>query len=217
VRTEPVAQNQEVCGTTVPVTRLQLGHNQGIKNAFVYLEAVASRDKLQPRATLEIKQAGCVYTPSSLVIPTGAPLEIMNDDPILHNVHARTATEPGMQTIFNIAQPMRGQRTHLDAPFRKAGVVALTCEAGHPWMSAYVLVTDHPYVAVTDQDGSFVIENLPAGTYPIRMWHQGVRLERVIPRLQRFEYEPPYELTDTVTVEAGGEAVVEFGVTLRES
>jgi hypothetical protein len=147
----------------------------------------------------------------------GASIEIVNDDPILHNVHAREQTPDGPRTVFNIAQPVRGQRTKIDAPFTRPGVVTLTCEAGHPWMTAHVLVANHPYVAVTGDDGAFTIENVPAGTYPITMWHEGIALTRVLASLQRYEYEEPYEVTQQVEVPAGGEAVVTFALQLRSS
>jgi hypothetical protein len=214
-RMEEVGQNHDVCGQSVPANRLQLGADGGVRQAFVYLENVPSTSAPEPRVTLEVGQRGCVYTPHTLVFPSSASLEIVNDDPILHNVHARELTPQGPRTVFNIAQPMRGQRTKLDQPFARAGVMTLTCEAGHPWMTAHVLVADHPYVAVSDAKGAFTIENVPAGTYPITMWHEGVRLTRVVASLQQYEYEAPYQTTEQVVVPAGGEAIVTFALQLR--
>jgi hypothetical protein len=124
-------------------------------------------------------------------------------------------TADGLQTIFNIAQPMQGQRTVVDLPLTKPGIVTLTCEAGHPWMTAYILVADHPYTAVTGDDGTFVIEDVPPGTYRIRMWHEGVRLANIVPSLQRYEYEPPYELTREVVVPQASDVEVDFDLELR--
>ena len=98
-----------------------------------------------------------------MTMASGSDLEIVNNDPILHNVHARQAIADGLQTVFNIAQPMRGQRTKIDAPLDKPGIVALTCEAGHPWMTAYILVANHPFVATSGDNGEFVIDDVPAG------------------------------------------------------
>jgi len=150
-----------------------------------------------------------------MTLAAGSNLEIVNNDPILHNVHARQATADGLQTVFNIAQPVRGQRTTVEAPLDKPGIIALTCEAGHPWMTAYILVANHPFVATTGDRGEFVIDDVPAGTHPIKLWHEGVRLSRVIPSLQVYEYEEPYESTQQVVVPANGEAVVNFSLELR--
>jgi hypothetical protein len=146
---------------------------------------------------------------------TGTGLEIVNDDPILHSVHAREVMASGFRTMFNVAQPVQGQRTKVDASFDKPGVIALTCEAGHPWMTAYILVADHPYVATTSDDGAFTIDGVPPGTYRLKMWHEGVRLKRVIPSLQQYEYEDPYEDVQQVVVPPNGDTAVNFAFQVR--
>ena len=82
-------------------------------------------------------------------------------------------------------------------------------------MSGYVFVANHPYVTVTRDDGEFVIEGVPPGTYRIKMWHEGVTLKRNIKTLQRYEYEEPYESVQDVTVQANSDAVVNFDLVLR--
>ena len=214
-RTEPTSKDQEVCGATTPVTRLRLGKDNSVRGAFVYLEGISTGEPARPRASTRVDQTACAYGPHTMTLPAGGSLEIINNDPILHNVHARQATADGLLTVFNIAQPIRGQRTKVDTALDKPGIVALTCEAGHPWMTAYILVANHPYVATSDDNGEFLIENVPPGTYPIKMWHEGVRLSRVIPSVQVFEYEEPYETTAQIVVPPNGEAVVNFSLTLR--
>jgi hypothetical protein len=70
-------------------------------------------------------------------------------------------------------------------------------------------------VAVSGESGEFTIDDVPAGTHPVRMWHEGVQLKRIVTHLQQYEYEEPYELTQNVSVPAGGEAIVEFALELR--
>jgi hypothetical protein len=50
-------------------------------------------------------------------------------------------------------------------------IVKLKCDV-HPWMTAFVLVSSHPFFAVTGEDGKFTIANLPAGTYEVEAWHE---------------------------------------------
>ena len=95
------------------------------------------------------------------------------------------------------------------------GIVHLTCEAGHPWMRAYVFVADHPYVTVTGDNGEFVLDDVPVRTRQLTMWHEGIRLERNLKSLQRYEYEEPYERTREVVVTEGAETVVEIELSLR--
>jgi plastocyanin len=216
MRSEPTGKDDAVCGSAVPVTRLALGRDRGIGRTFVYLDGIEGEGALRSAASLTVEQKGCSYGPHAMTLAEGRSIEIVNSDPVLHNVHARQAAEGGLQTVFNIAQPVRGQRTKLDTHL-KPGIVTLTCEAGHPWMTAYILVVNHPFVAVTDDDGRFVIEGVRAGTYPIKMWHEGVTLKRVLASLQQFEYEDPYEQTSQVVVPAGGEALLDFDLELRGS
>ena len=42
----------------------------------------------------------------------------------------------------------------------------------HPWMAAYVGVVEHPFFAVSGEDGSFSIDGLPAGDYVLEAWHE---------------------------------------------
>ena len=214
-RSEPITKDQSVCGSAAPVTRLTLGHDNAVRGAFVYLDGISTTEHARPRLSTQVEQKGCEYGPHVMTLTAGSDLEIVNNDPVLHNVHARQATADGLQTVFNIAQPVRGQRTKVDAPLDKPGIVALTCEAGHPWMTAYILVASHPFVATSNDRGEFVINDVPPGTYTIKMWHEGVQLSRVIPSLQIFEYEEPYEAHEQVVVPAHAEAVVNFSFELR--
>jgi plastocyanin len=214
-RSEPIEKDHQVCGREVQVTRLSVGKGNGVGRAFVYLDGVPSRQKPRPRLSLSVGQERCEYAPHVMTAAVGTPLEIVNGDPILHNVHARETTELGPRTVFNIAQPIRGQRTTIETALSKPGIVALTCEAGHPWMTAYVLVADHPHVAVTNDDGEFVLTGIPAGTYGITMWHEGVRLKQIFKSVQQYEYEEPYQIKQEVVVPEGGEATVNFSFELR--
>ncbi len=217
MQSEPVPQNMRVCGTTVPVTRLALGADNGVQNVFVYLQAVDGETVPaggRPLPVLTIRQKGCEYSPHAMMLTAGAQIEMINDDPILHNVHAKELTPNGPETVFNIAQPMQGHRITFD-PHLKPGIVALTCDAGHPWMSAYLLVTSNPFAAITDANGNFHIDNVPAGTYSLTMWHEGVQLKRVVTSLQEFDYEAPYEATAQVVVPRDGSAHVDFSFALR--
>lgn len=211
---EKIAENQNVCGDRISLLRLALGKDKGVRNAFVYLDGVPADGNYRPRQSLLVDQKDCQYAPHALIAPAGSKIEITNSDPILHNVHGQQMTDEGVQTLFNVAQPVQGQRTPVDAAL-KPGIVFLTCEAGHPWMSGYVFVANHPYVTLTDADGEFTIENVPVGTYRIKMWHEGVILKQNIRALQRYEYEDPYEEAKDVTVQANGETVIDFDLVLR--
>ena len=133
----------------------------------------------------------------------------------LDQLHGTQAGPDGPQTVFNYAQARQGQKETVDMTMTKPGLVHLSCEAGHPWMSAYIYVAKDPYVALTDSNGEFVIKDVPPGTYTIKMWHEGVTLKKINKALQTYEYEAPYEISQEVTVMANSEATVNFDFSLR--
>ena len=96
----------------------------------------------------------------------GQPLEIVNSDPTLHNIHAM----PKANAEFNNGQPIQGMKTTHTFTAKEV-MVPFKCDV-HGWMNAYVGVLDHPYFAVTDKDGKFELKGLPPGTYTIEAWHE---------------------------------------------
>lgn len=212
---ERVKEHQEICGHDVPLQRIVLGEANGVQDTFVYLDGIPDVHNFAPRQSVLVDQKQCQYDPHVLIVPAGAKIEITNSDPILHNVHGAQLTEEGLRTIFNIAQPVRGQRTTVEPTLTTPGIVVLSCEAGHAWMNAYVFVASHPYVTITNHSGEFVMPAVPAGTYRIKMWHEGVTRKHNIESLQRYEYEEPYEITQDAVVQPGAEAVVNFDLALR--
>ena len=215
--TEPIKADQAICGNSVSLPRISLGKDNGIKDTFVFLEGVSGVESSQapPPASVLMDQKNCQYAPHAMIVPMGTELEITNSDTILHNVNGKIIATEGLLPKFNIAQPIKGQKNKTPA-LDKAGIVTLSCEAGHPWMSAFVLVTENPYAAITNDDGEFVITSVPIGKYRVKMWHEGVTLKSNNKALQRYEYEDPYETTKDVEVTANGEAVVDFDLALRK-
>lgn len=213
-----VAKDEAWCGTAKPSYRIEIGPDNGVKNAVVFLEEI-ERGKPFPKETKAVlDQRGCDYVPHVMAIPLGRSLEIVNDDPVLHNVHAYGGVG-APKTVFNIAQPVKGQRTAVKGTaFPAPGVYRATCDAGHPWMSAYIWVTDHPYYVVTMDDGTFELKDIPPGTYTVKMWHEGVRMvkpEILRGEVTKYNYEDSYEIEQQVTVGSGGTVTVNFELSLK--
>ncbi|HTK82334.1 MAG TPA: carboxypeptidase regulatory-like domain-containing protein [Bacteroidota bacterium] len=211
-----VTKDNKTCGKVKPFSCLSVGKNSGMANTFVYLEGITQGKRFDAASTYTLHQHKCEYAPHAMIVPLGSRLEIVNEDPILHNVHTYLDGKT-RQSLFNIAQPMKGIRTKTK-PMEKPGLVLATCDAGHPWMFAHVMVAEHPYYAITDANGNFSLTDVPAGTYTVKYWHEGICIANKVTeegKVSKYEFEPCYEDTRQITVTSGAESVANFEVTLR--
>jgi hypothetical protein len=136
-------------------------------NVFVYVkDGLGNYVYDAPTETAKIDQKNCRYHPHVFGMRVNQPLEIINDDPTLHNIHAM----PKGNAEFNTGQPIQGMKTTHTFD-KKEVMVPFKCDV-HGWMNAYVGVLDHPYYAVTGADGTFQLKSLPPGTYTIEAWHE---------------------------------------------
>jgi len=120
---------------------------------------------------VEIDQKDCMYEPRIQGVVAGSEIVIKNGDATLHNVH----TYKGAESWFNQAQPKGSEA--LKKEVEETKVVKFTCDV-HPWMHGFVVVTDHPFYAVSGKDGSFTIEKVPAGEYDVEAWHSQYGLKK---------------------------------------
>lgn len=151
-----------------------VGEGGGLANVFVYLKEGAKPTPAAGKGHV-LDQVGCEYTPYVMGVQAGQHFDVRNSDPVLHNVH----TLPKNNKEKNVGQPVKGMSS--DFVFDKPEVlVKFKCDV-HPWMFAYVGVTDHPYFAVTDKDGNFKISGVPAGDYTVEAYHlkAGAKSEKV--------------------------------------
>lgn len=156
---------------------------KGIRQGKPFAKAADDKDK----PTLD--QNGCRFEPHVAVVGRGQPLKVLNSDGILHNVH----TFSKKNRPKNIAMPGVIKETKLK--FRRPEHIKVMCDI-HPWMVAYIVVAEHPYYEVSDEHGTFELNDVPPGTYTISLWHETLG-----------------QVEQQVTVKAGEEARVEF--TLR--
>ena len=153
---------------TVPNEALVLGAGNAMANVVVRVVGGLPAGKSYPAPTTPVTmdQVGCQYVPHVIGLMVGQPFKVLNNDGVLHNVHAL----PKVNKPFNMAMPpTRKEATETFA--KEEGMFVVKCDV-HPWMQSYIGVFSHPFFAVTGTDGKFTIANLPAGTYEIEAWHE---------------------------------------------
>jgi hypothetical protein len=162
VQTRKIIPNKdvEVCGDPREDPLIQVGPDHAVENAVVYLAEVVKGKAWSPAGKPpELDNKKCRFVPGVQVIRAG-PLEVVNDDPVLHNTHGYY----GKRTAFNMALPNQGQR--IPTELTRAGAVKVDCDA-HGWMEGWIYVIDNPYYAITGADGKFSITDVPAGKYTL--------------------------------------------------
>jgi plastocyanin len=164
-QTQKTTADVDVCGVRVPDEKFVVDpETKGLANVVVRLVGV-EEGKPFAAAKSELAQLECRYTPHIAVVRAGEKLRIVNQDPILHNIHAYR----GDNTVFNLAQPRQGQVT--PKKMSDAGVVRVACDI-HEWMEGWVIVVDKPYVAITDAQGQFELADVPPGDYTLTLWQR---------------------------------------------
>ncbi len=119
-----------------------------------------------PATAVVLDQHDCAYTPHVIGIVAGQKIAVRNSDGTQHYVWGKLA---GKQ-LWNKPQDARGPDLTLDTSSKAGDVIDIQC-GSHPWMQAYVVVQDHPFFAVTGDDGVFEIKGLAVGTYTLEAWH----------------------------------------------
>jgi len=164
-----ITKYKEFC-KDVPNETLVLGPGQGVRYAVVTLEGIARGKAVEKESSHELDNVNCRFSPHVQAASVGQFVLFKNSDPIMHTAHG---TFSGDQPQFNVGLfPGRVSRK----PLVTAGLVKIKCEV-HPWMSAYIVVTEHPYHAVTDAYGEFLINDIPPGSYRIKVWHESLGTE----------------------------------------
>lgn len=150
-----------------------------IANTVIYLvpQDPASARTSPQRVDIAMKERS--FMPRVRIVTPGSRVDFPNQDPFRHNIFSTT---PG--AVFDLGLYPAGQSK--DAHFRRAGAFPVYCNI-HPRMTAFVVVVPSPWFAMAQENGSFRIANVPAGSYTLHVWHE---------RAAEFERE--------VTVAAGG-------------
>ena len=167
-------------GTMTPnVEDVVINSNGTVRDVLVYVTGEVPGQYAAPTEPFVFEQRGCIFVPHVGAVMVGQPVEVRNNDPILHNV--RTQSKLGQS--FNIAQPTQGMKTTKKLLKPEIGI-PLKCDV-HFWMTGYLHVLAHPFFAITGPDGAFTIKGLPPGTYTLEAWHGKLGTQQLTVTVQR--------------------------------
>lgn len=164
-----ITKFKEVC-KNVPNESLIVGPGRGLRYAVVTLEGITKGKAVEREIAHELDNVQCRFSPHVQAASVGQFVVLKNTDPILHTAHAIFSQG---QPQFNVGlYPGRTTRKPLVVP----GLVTIHCDV-HPWMSAYIVVTEHPYHAISDLYGEYEIGNIPPGQYRLKIWHETLGIQ----------------------------------------
>ncbi len=118
-----------------------------------------------PKVKSFVDNVLCYFVPHVSVGFKGNEIDIVNSDPVFHNVHSYIKGK----TTYNLGLPDQGSK--VTKKMKRDGIMEVKCDS-HPWMLGYVFISKHPYAAATGDDGSFTISDIPAGSYKVKAWHE---------------------------------------------
>ena len=165
-----VSHHHEGCAPLVKHSGI-LATDKMLKDVADWIEKIDAGKPL-PTEPVILDQVACEFVPHVFSINPKQSLIIRTSDSVLHNVSANL----GEEKLFDLAMPIKGMELW-KRPIEKDGApledgnVRFSCRAGHSWMESWAVVKNHPYVAVSAEDGSWRIDAIPPGTYTLKFWH----------------------------------------------
>ena len=159
-----VTIDQKICGNQVADESIVVDAQGRVANAVVELVGL----RRAPTGETVVMNEQCRFSPRVQVVAPKASIRTSSKDAVLHTTQAQL--ENG-RTLFNVALPLPGISVTRSAG--AAGIVRLNCNT-HPWMRGWTIVTDNA-AAVSGADGRFAIEQVPPGTYDVRVWHEALK------------------------------------------
>jgi hypothetical protein len=161
-----VTKDQDYCGETLPNDIYSVDWAGRLGNVVVFVES-APVIAADPKKLNVIENNGCRYAPRISAMQKGERLRIKNNDPKLHIPHSYL----DQKTVFMLSLPFKNTSLEATHKIRVSGILKLVCDT-HAWMLGFMHVFDHPYFAITDDQGVFTIFNVPPGNYTLKAWHE---------------------------------------------
>jgi hypothetical protein len=169
---------------------VNVGQGSGLKDVVVVVEGVQS-GKPFTFTNAQVEANVCQFLPFVTVVSDKRQLTVTNRDPVSHDVQGYAYDQDGVDIVLHRPSLKATGTTNIVHLVKGRKVFTMQCGT-HPYMQNWGYAIDNPYYAVTDQDGTFSIGELPPGTYNVKAWH---------PILGVQERELTVEPNDTATLD----------------
>ncbi len=124
----------------------------------------------------DVHQKGCRFIPHILSVRTDQVVNVFCDDGIAHITHTFPRVNRPESFVLGLRAIVGDKIKEAEIKYLKQKEkfpIKVTCDI-HPWMEAYWVVLDHPYVAITNEKGEFEIADLPVGEHEIKVWQEKI-------------------------------------------
>lgn len=146
---------------------------KGVQYGFAYLikpkgvnpEALKAISDKTPKVVFD--QVNCRFVPHNVAVTTNQVVVFRSSDPTSHNLRYAGFANDGLNQLLSATSEIEKKFAAEKRP------IEVRCDL-HPWMVGYLMVFDHPFFAVTGEDGSFEIKGVPAGAQKVVVWQEKV-------------------------------------------
>lgn len=136
-----------------------------LRDFVIYIDFKPTNAPAPPAKPVEvITQKDAVFRPHVMPVVVGTEVEWPNRDEIYHNVFSISDPKPFDLGLYR-------HPTLKKVTFDKPGRVDVFCSI-HTRMNCVILVLENPWFSAADEEGHYRIENVPAGTYKLKAWHE---------------------------------------------
>jgi Carboxypeptidase regulatory-like domain len=153
----------------VKMENVVVGSSGGLQNVVLYITEGLSSDAASTLSSEEptVDQHNCMYVPHVIALDVNQKFKVTTTDQTTHNIHPLPA--PGTGNIgWNKSQPPGAPP--IETSWKAPEAISVKCNI-HPWMHGWHVVVKGPY-AITDENGSYTIKNVPPGSYTVTAWQE---------------------------------------------
>jgi hypothetical protein len=165
-----------------------VGSEQAFEDVVVLIEGIEKGKKFEFKVP-RLEAIDCMFKPFTTVVWDRHPVEVVNMDPVMHDIQAYETSHLGPRVLFNVPLPMNplhpkemsraaqyhrhlaGQPMTQTVHMTKGRRVFVMQCGFHAYMESWGIAVDDPYYAVTDHAGRFEISDIPPGSYKVMVWH----------------------------------------------